>query len=129
MNRLRIRGVSLALSSVCAGLMLHARVTHDEIDNSSNDLVKSTVDKEIKKASSHKKKTFSFKFADENLVDVINAVAEKKGINVVLPSMGNAINQKLTISIEDKMSPDKAWDFLIKILDIAGYSVVPSSGV
>ena len=42
-----------------------------------------------------------------------------------MPAGGDAISSKLTISIEDKMSPDKAWQFLIKVLDIAGYTVVP----
>ena len=131
MNRIRIYSAALALSCACLSMVLHARITDDSGTTMSDDLVKNTVDKEIKKASSSKKKTFSFKFVDENLIDVINAVAEKKGVNVAIPApnSANAINSKVTISIEDKMSPDKAWEFLIQILDIAGYSVVPSSGI
>ncbi len=85
-------------------------------------------DKQIKK-SSLKKKNFSFKFTDENLIDVINIVAEKKGANVLLPTGASAINAKVTIAIEEKMSIDKAWKFLIQVLDIAGYSVIPRSGM
>lgn len=129
MNRMRIYSTSLVMSSLCAAMMLHARIAHDDGITMSDDIVKNTVEKEIKKTSSRKKKNFSFKFTDENLVDVINAVAEKKGVNVVLPAGANAITSKVTIALDQKMSADKAWKFLIQVLDIAGYSVVPSSGV
>jgi general secretion pathway protein D len=82
-----------------------------------------------KKDTNSKKKSFSFKFTDENLIDVINTVAEKKHVNVALPAGANAITSKVTISVEEKMSIDEAWNFLIKVLDIAGYSMVPSSGI
>jgi type II secretory pathway component GspD/PulD (secretin) len=83
-----------------------------------------------KKNAANKKKTFSFKFTDENLIDVINTVAEKKGVNVALPALpANPITSKVSISFDEKMTTDEAWERLIEILDIAGYSVVPSSGI
>ena len=74
------------------------------------------------------KKNFSFKFIDESLVDVINIVAEFKGVNVLLPTMADAISSKVTVAIEEKMNADEAWQFLIQVLDIAGYSIVPKPG-
>ena len=58
MNRIRIYSAALALSCACLSMVLHARITDDSGTTMSDDLVKNTVDKEIKKASSSKKKTF-----------------------------------------------------------------------
>lgn len=119
---LAIGGASLVLS-VASRVSLEDSLIADG-------LVQEAVAKHVDKAAPIEKKDFLFKFVDENLVDVINTVAQKKGINVILPlsNGANAINSKITIAIEDKMSCNDAWDFLIQILDIAGYSMVPRSG-
>ena len=70
-------------------------------------------------------KTIVFRYDGENLVDIINFLAAKKEVNIVLPQMANAINSKVTIRIEDKLSLDEAWNLLITILDIAGFSLIP----
>ena len=58
MNKIGMYSKALALSGICVGMILHARITHDDINNSSDDLVKNTVEKELKKASSKKEKNF-----------------------------------------------------------------------
>lgn len=70
------------------------------------------------------KRTFKFKFIGKSLVDVINAVAAAKEANIVLPSGADVINNKVTIALEDKVSPDEAWNLLLTILDAAGYSLL-----
>lgn len=66
------------------------------------------------------------RYTDENLVDIINTIAERKGVNVILP-VNNPITSKVTVSFEHGMSVDQAWNFLYQLLDIAGYSMVPRS--
>ena len=64
----------------------------------------------------------SFNFTDEQLVDVINYLATKKQVNVVLPA--EPIKGKVTISFDQKVSLTHAWDLLYTILDIAGYTMI-----
>lgn len=70
-------------------------------------------------------KIFSFKYADESLIDIINQLAQEKGVNVLLPPKAEEITTKVTISIPEKLSLDQAWQLLILISDIAGYSLEP----
>lgn len=72
------------------------------------------------------KRNFQFKFVNKSLVDAINAVAAAKEINIVLPSGADAITNKVTIMLEEKMTIDEAWNLLLTILDTAGYSMIPS---
>ena len=86
---------------------------------------------EPKEAATDQKKqknTFKFKYADESLIDVVNAIAQQKGVNVLVPIMTDEIKTKVTISIDEKMSIDQAWQLLILILDISGYSLIPKPG-
>lgn len=71
------------------------------------------------------KKTIEFNYNNEELVDIINSLAEQKKINLILPSKeADKIKLKLTISLEEKITLDAAWNLLITILDIAGYSLI-----
>ena len=135
MKKIELLSVTLVL---CCASLSELSWAREEIGNTLRDKViindpeVQRKDAELgknKKDISNKKKSFAFKFTDESLIDVINTVAEKKHVNVALPAEANAITAKITISVEEKMSIDEAWDFLIKVLDIAGYSVVPSSGI
>jgi len=70
-------------------------------------------------------KKISFKYNAAPLVKVINDIASIKGVNIVFPVGEAAIKQKLTISIDEKLSLGEAWTFLQTILDVAGYSMFP----
>lgn len=72
-----------------------------------------------------KSATISFVFNNEELVDIINMLAAKKAVNIILPTGANAINAKISLSIPQKLTLQEAWDLLYTILDIAGYSLVP----
>ncbi len=67
----------------------------------------------------------SFKYNDEELVNVINYVASKKEVNLLLPTSANdKVTGKLTWHLEKKVTIDEAWNLLEMILRIAGYSFV-----
>lgn len=68
--------------------------------------------------------TMPFIFNNEDIIDIINMLAAKKEINIVLPTGANAINIKVTLALPEMITVQEAWDILGTILDIAGYSIV-----
>ena len=80
--------------------------------------------KTVKKNKKRRKADIRFNFHDEELVDLINMLAAKKGVNIVLPTGDKAIKQKITYSEPDLLTLDEAWEKLYNILDIAGYSLI-----
>ena len=70
-------------------------------------------------------KIVTFSYENEDLVNVINYLASLKEANVILPQGANEIKAKLSLKIEKELSIDEAWNLLITILDIAGYSLAP----
>jgi general secretion pathway protein D len=79
-----------------------------------------------KNKKNKKKKTISVHYDDENLVDIINSLAAQKNVNILLPQGANAIKEKLTLHLEEKISLDEFWDELLPtILDVAGLSIKP----
>ena len=82
---------------------------------------------DTKKASNRRRnlaKTVSFYFDNEDLIDIINFLASLKEVNIVLPMGANAINTKVTLHLEEKITIDEAWNILYTLLDIAGYSMI-----
>lgn len=71
-----------------------------------------------------KEKLISFYFDNEDLIDIINFLASQKEVNIVLPMGANAINVKVTLHLEEKVTIDEAWHILYTLLDIAGYSMI-----
>lgn len=65
-----------------------------------------------------------FNFKDEDLVDIINMIAARKNINIVLPTGANAIKTKVNLSLSNPLTLEEAWDTLYTLLDIAGYSLI-----
>lgn len=76
------------------------------------------------KKNKKSKKSIRFKFNDEDLVDIINYLAAEKDVNIILPTGANIINAKVTMTINDLLDLDEAWDILLSILDLADYSLV-----
>jgi len=73
--------------------------------------------------------TFMFHYENEDLVNVINELTAQKEVNVILPQGPNAINAKLTLQIDKKFNIEQAWELLLTILDVAGFTVVPRNGL
>ena len=72
-------------------------------------------------------KTIVFHYDNEDLVNVINELAAQKEVNVILPQGPNVINVKLTLHVDKKLNLEQAWELLLTILDVAGFSVVPKN--
>jgi general secretion pathway protein D len=67
----------------------------------------------------------SFNYENEDLVDIINELAGLKSVNVIFPQGANAITQKVTFALAEKIGVEEAWKMLHTLLDIAGYTMMP----
>ncbi len=66
-----------------------------------------------------------FSFDNEDLVKIINLVASKKGINIILPQGADAINQKITFKQRKKILLSEAERYLSLFLWLSGYAMHP----
>ncbi len=66
----------------------------------------------------------SFSFIEEDLVNIINKMAQKKKINVIFPQGPQAIQQKITFEKKEKVSIEEAWKLLFNLLELSGYTMV-----
>lgn len=66
-----------------------------------------------------------FRFKDEPIANIIDYLATEKGINILPPQGPNALTAKLTFELPYKISIDKAWNTLLAILDLSGYTFIP----
>ena len=68
-----------------------------------------------------------FKFNEQPLFEIVNYVANAMKLNVVLPQGQDALTVKVTLQFPEKISPQKAYDEMLSILKINGYSVIPQN--
>lgn len=70
----------------------------------------------------------TLQYDNEELVNIVNYIASKKEINILLPTKtDDKLTGKLTWHLDKKVSLDQAWQLLQTILNIAGYAVIPRS--
>src|SRR3989339_2128217 len=64
-----------------------------------------------------------FKFDKRDLKDVLNEFAQLRGINILYSST-TLLNAKVTFDAGKKITFMKAWEFLLMMLEQAGFSLV-----
>jgi len=67
-----------------------------------------------------------FKFDKRELKDILNEFAQLRGINILYSST-TQLNTKVTFDAGKKITFLKAWDFLLMMLEQAGFSLVNQS--
>ncbi len=68
----------------------------------------------------------SFEYKDTPLATIISDLATKKNINIVIPMQGpDALVTQVNYKIEQKIPLEDAWNIVIALLNLAGYSLVP----
>ncbi|HEX2977504.1 MAG TPA: hypothetical protein VHO47_00045 [Candidatus Babeliales bacterium] len=81
---------------------------------------------ESRSKRSHKaKKKIVFDYNGKPLVDIINELAALKELNIIFPQGALAITTKVTYRLPDKITVDQAWQQVITLLDLAGYTIHP----
>lgn len=114
----------LSLSIVSIGV---TPLLTDDLTAAPKNTVKSVLNEKIKNSpikTSHKKMIW-FRYKDEPLINVVNDLAEKMGINVLLPQGPNALTTKLTFELPHKITINRGWQYLITILNISGFTLIP----
>ena len=71
--------------------------------------------------------TIGIHYIDEDIINIINMLAEKKEVNVILPTGAHALKVKVNFSLQYKVTLDRAWELLRIYLDMAGYSLLPKN--
>lgn len=64
-----------------------------------------------------------FKFDQKNLKDILNEFAQKRSFNIMYPTT-DSLTSKVTFDAGRKLTVKEAWDFLVMLLDQAGFSLV-----
>lgn len=71
---------------------------------------------------STKEACVSFNYKDKPLWQIIQDIANYKGINVLLPQGSQEITATITYAAQEKLTVDQAWNELNRILNLAGYT-------
>jgi len=79
----------------------------------------------IANSNSLQEKYMSLYYTNEDLVKVIYDLSMLKNINVILPQAPNNIKEKLTLHMKKTVTIEEAWQQLLTVLDIAGFSTIP----
>ncbi len=87
--------------------------------------VSNALQKSIEKSDAPQTVTIDYNNTD--LSTIINQLAALKQINILLPSGG--IKEKITFSLDKKVSVDQAWNLLQTILDAAEYTMIPKNNI
>lgn len=66
---------------------------------------------------------FWFRYKEEPVVDIINDLAKRKNINVVLPAGKESIVNKLTFQYPEKITLSEAWRRMLSVLKVCGYTI------
>ncbi|MFA6066545.1 MAG: secretin N-terminal domain-containing protein [Candidatus Babeliaceae bacterium] len=80
---------------------------------------------ETDKKKKKKEPLIKFNFDNEDLVKIINMIASKKKINIILPQGADVINQKITFKLQKKITLAQAEKYLSMFLNLSGYSMYP----
>lgn len=68
-----------------------------------------------------------FNFEDASLANVVNYLAERKSINIIPHK--DLENQKVTLSTRDPLTLDRAWDVLLTLLEMNGFTLIEVNGL
>jgi general secretion pathway protein D len=68
-----------------------------------------------------------FRYKDEPLINIVNDLATKRNINIMPPQETAALTSKITFELPHKISLERAWQYMITILDIAGFAIIPNT--
>ncbi len=66
-----------------------------------------------------------FDYTNEKLINIINKLASKQGINILFPSDLSKLDIEVSISLPNPITIVEAWQLVNNFLEIVGYLLVP----
>lgn len=92
-------------------------------------LILATTNHLISKVNIPSGNLIDFNFTDKELSEIVTELAERAGMNILLPQGANAIKQKVNIQLPKKVTLEKAWEYIALLLNLAGYTMIPHNGM
>jgi general secretion pathway protein D len=80
-----------------------------------------------KSPEEQKEKMVWFKYDDVPLATIVNELATQLNINIMLPG-ATTLTTKVTFEFSHKIPLKKAWQYVITLLKISGFTIVPHVG-
>ena len=74
----------------------------------------------------HEDESIYLNFENASLANVVNYLAERKGINVIPHK--DLDSQKVTLTTRNPMTLSRAWDVLLTLLEMNGFSIIDVDG-
>ncbi len=105
-------------------VLLNAPILADSNMENDDDISLNEINNSAKNAVT-KETTVWFRYKDEPLINIINDLGKKRGINIMLPQGPNALSAKVNFSLPKRISLDDAWQYLLTILKISGFTITP----
>lgn len=68
-----------------------------------------------------------FRYKDEPLINIVNELAAQRNVNIMPPQGATALTSKITFEFPHKISLERAWQYMITMLDIAGFAIIPNT--
>lgn len=68
-----------------------------------------------------------FRYKEEPLINIVNDLAAQRNVNIMPPQGAAALTSKVTFEVSHKISLERAWQYMITMLDIAGFAIVPNT--
>lgn len=113
MVRCKLKGI---LFCVATSFVIFAeKMSTTEMASLKNNKKKSTV--------SVSSQLIDFKYDQKDLKDILNDFAQMRGINLIYPET-DSITAKVTFDAGKKITMHEAWEFLVMILNQAGFTLV-----
>lgn len=116
-----IKIIGLCFLFTCIAFGQNAINENEDEDNETEAVQTETVQ--------HEEQMIAFSYKNEDIINIINSLAALKDVNVILPQAANAINAKVTLHLDKKLTVNEAWDLLVTLLDTAGFSIVPNNAM
>jgi general secretion pathway protein D len=76
-------------------------------------------------AKNYTPQLITFDLNGDKLLDIVNRLAGLRQVNILLPGDQKKLNDTtVTFHLPYKITSNKAWDLMLTMLDIAGYSII-----
>ncbi|MBT4856256.1 hypothetical protein HOM50_04405 [bacterium] len=78
-----------------------------------------------KEMNSEESETISFDIQHEKLMDIIVRLSAKRNINIIFPEKQDGLQVKVFFPLAERISPQRAWEFLETFLNMSGFIITP----
>ena len=71
--------------------------------------------------------TIPFNIQNEPLIDIVNRLSAQKNLNIIFPVDQAGLQVKVNFPLPERISPQRAWEFMETFLQMAGFIITPKA--